>query len=113
MVYDVHEVSVYFTGCFAKTLIDRVGVKNLKSWASVNRGAIILSRYVEGVPFLLRLRIQMPVGAKHGSFTFISRLECLFSVAQHSSQSPLVLICQILEGKCHFFHRPSFGYQGS
>lgn len=110
MVYDVHEVSVYFTGCFAKTLIEHVGVKNLKSWASVNRGAIILSRYVECVPFLLRLLIQTPVGAKRGSFTFISQLECLFSVAQHSSQSPLVLICQILESKCHFFHMPSFGY---
>lgn len=47
MVYDVHEVSVYFTGCFAKTLIERVGVKNLKSWASVNRGAIILSSLLQ------------------------------------------------------------------
>ncbi|XP_055284285.1 pumilio homolog 3 isoform X3 [Moschus berezovskii] len=38
---------VYFTGCFAKTLIERVGVENLKSWASVNRGAIILSSLLQ------------------------------------------------------------------
>nr|XP_020724435.1 pumilio homolog 3 isoform X3 [Odocoileus virginianus texanus] len=38
---------VYFTGCFAKTLIEHVGVKNLKSWASVNRGAIILSSLLQ------------------------------------------------------------------
>ncbi|ELK26820.1 Pumilio domain-containing protein KIAA0020 [Myotis davidii] len=30
-------------GCFAKTLVEHVGMKNLKSWAGVNRGAIILS----------------------------------------------------------------------
>lgn len=30
-------------GCFAKTFEEHVGRKNLKSWASVNRGAIILS----------------------------------------------------------------------
>ncbi|XP_028910898.1 pumilio homolog 3 isoform X1 [Ornithorhynchus anatinus] len=29
-------------GCFARTLIERVGVENLKSWAGINRGAIIL-----------------------------------------------------------------------
>ena len=33
-------------GCFAKTLVEHVGMKNLKSWASINRGAIILSRLV-------------------------------------------------------------------
>ncbi|XP_040100765.1 pumilio homolog 3 isoform X1 [Oryx dammah] len=38
---------VYFTGCFAKILLERVGVKNLKSWASVNRGAIILSSLLQ------------------------------------------------------------------
>uniref|UniRef100_A0A8I5N9X7 Pumilio homolog 3 n=1 Tax=Papio anubis TaxID=9555 RepID=A0A8I5N9X7_PAPAN len=34
-------------GCFAKTLVEHVGVKNLKSWASVNRGAIILSSLLQ------------------------------------------------------------------
>ncbi|XP_024410830.2 pumilio homolog 3 isoform X2 [Desmodus rotundus] len=34
-------------GCFAKTLVEHVGMKNLKSWASVNRGAIILSSLVQ------------------------------------------------------------------
>ncbi|XP_058421717.1 pumilio homolog 3 isoform X2 [Diceros bicornis minor] len=34
-------------GCFAKTLIEHVGMKNLKSWASVNRGAIILSSLLQ------------------------------------------------------------------
>ncbi|GAB1302299.1 Pumilio homolog 3 [Apodemus speciosus] len=34
-------------GCFAKTLVERVGVKNLKSWASINRGAIILSSLLQ------------------------------------------------------------------
>ncbi|XP_040844837.1 pumilio homolog 3 isoform X2 [Ochotona curzoniae] len=34
-------------GCFAKTLVERVGVKNLKGWASVNRGAIILSSLLQ------------------------------------------------------------------
>ncbi|XP_022368459.1 pumilio homolog 3 [Enhydra lutris kenyoni] len=29
--------------CFAKTLVEHVGVKKLKAWASVNRGAIVLS----------------------------------------------------------------------
>uniref|UniRef100_A0A8C5TNG4 Pumilio RNA binding family member 3 n=1 Tax=Malurus cyaneus samueli TaxID=2593467 RepID=A0A8C5TNG4_9PASS len=28
--------------CFGKTLVERVGIENLKSWAEVNRGAIIL-----------------------------------------------------------------------
>lgn len=34
-------------GCFAKTLFEHVGMKNLKSWASVNRGAIILSSLLQ------------------------------------------------------------------
>uniref|UniRef100_A0A452UWS5 Pumilio RNA binding family member 3 n=1 Tax=Ursus maritimus TaxID=29073 RepID=A0A452UWS5_URSMA len=34
-------------GCFAKTLVEHVGMKNLKSWASVNRGAIILSSLLQ------------------------------------------------------------------
>ncbi|KAI5934379.1 Pumilio3 [Manis javanica] len=34
-------------GCFAKTLVDHVGMKNLKSWASVNRGAIVLSSLLQ------------------------------------------------------------------
>ncbi|KAH0517794.1 Pumilio domain-containing protein [Microtus ochrogaster] len=34
-------------GCFAKTLVERVGMKNLKSWASINRGAIILSSLLQ------------------------------------------------------------------
>lgn len=34
-------------GCFAKTLVERVGVKNLKSWASINRGAIVLSSLLQ------------------------------------------------------------------
>ncbi|KAM6169614.1 pumilio homolog 3 [Rhynchocyon petersi] len=34
-------------GCFAKTLLEHVGVKTLKSWASVNRGAIILSSLLQ------------------------------------------------------------------
>uniref|UniRef100_A0A8C0PY24 Pumilio RNA binding family member 3 n=1 Tax=Canis lupus familiaris TaxID=9615 RepID=A0A8C0PY24_CANLF len=34
-------------GCFAKTLIEHVGMKNLKSWASVNRGAILLSSLLQ------------------------------------------------------------------
>ncbi|XP_044121903.1 pumilio homolog 3 [Neovison vison] len=34
-------------GGFAKTLVERVGVKNLKAWASVNRGAIVLSSLLQ------------------------------------------------------------------
>ncbi|XP_010638420.1 pumilio homolog 3 [Fukomys damarensis] len=34
-------------GCFAKTLVEHVGMKNLKSWANVNRGAIILSSLLQ------------------------------------------------------------------
>nr|XP_010598303.1 pumilio homolog 3 isoform X2 [Loxodonta africana] len=34
-------------GCFAKTLVEHVGMKNLKSWASVNRGAIVLSSLLQ------------------------------------------------------------------
>ncbi|XP_015993808.2 pumilio homolog 3 isoform X2 [Rousettus aegyptiacus] len=34
-------------GCFAKILVECVGMKNLKSWASVNRGAIILSSLLQ------------------------------------------------------------------
>ncbi|XP_075829888.1 pumilio homolog 3 isoform X1 [Microtus pennsylvanicus] len=34
-------------GCFAKTLVEHVGMKNLKSWASINRGAIILSSLLQ------------------------------------------------------------------
>ncbi|XP_036289821.1 pumilio homolog 3 isoform X4 [Pipistrellus kuhlii] len=34
-------------GCFAKTLVEHVGMKNLKSWAGVNRGAIILSSLLQ------------------------------------------------------------------
>ncbi|XP_069481839.1 pumilio homolog 3 isoform X2 [Ambystoma mexicanum] len=30
-------------GSFARTLVDHVGIENLKSWAEVNRGAIVLS----------------------------------------------------------------------
>ncbi|XP_010137308.1 PREDICTED: pumilio domain-containing protein KIAA0020 homolog, partial [Buceros rhinoceros silvestris] len=28
--------------CFGRTLVDRVGIENMKTWAEVNRGAIIL-----------------------------------------------------------------------
>ncbi|XP_055962882.1 pumilio homolog 3 [Sorex fumeus] len=34
-------------GCFAKVLVEHVGMKNLKSWTSVNRGAIILSSLLQ------------------------------------------------------------------
>lgn len=34
-------------GCFAKTLVEHVGMKNLRSWASVNRGAILLSSLLQ------------------------------------------------------------------
>ncbi|XP_006881429.1 PREDICTED: pumilio domain-containing protein KIAA0020 homolog [Elephantulus edwardii] len=34
-------------GCFAKTLVEHVGMKALKSWAAVNRGAIILSSLLQ------------------------------------------------------------------
>ncbi|XP_013371829.1 PREDICTED: pumilio domain-containing protein KIAA0020 homolog isoform X2 [Chinchilla lanigera] len=34
-------------GCFARTLVEHVGMKNLKSWASVNRGAIVLSSLLQ------------------------------------------------------------------
>ncbi|XP_044512979.1 pumilio homolog 3 [Gracilinanus agilis] len=34
-------------GSFAKTLVEHVGVKKLKSWAGINRGAIILSRLLQ------------------------------------------------------------------
>lgn len=34
-------------GCFAKTLVECVGMKNLKSWASINRGAIVLSSLLQ------------------------------------------------------------------
>uniref|UniRef100_A0A8C3LZR4 Pumilio homolog 3 n=1 Tax=Chrysolophus pictus TaxID=9089 RepID=A0A8C3LZR4_CHRPC len=29
-------------GCFGRTLVERVGIENLKTWAEVNRGAIVL-----------------------------------------------------------------------
>ncbi|NXG02726.1 PUM3 protein, partial [Sakesphorus luctuosus] len=32
--------------CFGRTLVERVGIENLKTWAEVNRGAIILCWYV-------------------------------------------------------------------
>jgi pumilio family protein 6 len=34
-------------GCFAKTLVEHVGMKNLKSWASINGDAIILSSLLQ------------------------------------------------------------------
>uniref|UniRef100_A0A8C6RJ38 Pumilio homolog 3 n=1 Tax=Nannospalax galili TaxID=1026970 RepID=A0A8C6RJ38_NANGA len=34
-------------GCFAKTLVEHVGMKNLRSWASINRGAILLSSLLQ------------------------------------------------------------------
>ncbi|XP_007937599.1 pumilio homolog 3 [Orycteropus afer afer] len=34
-------------GCFAKILVEHVGMKNLKSWAGINRGAIILSSLLQ------------------------------------------------------------------
>ncbi|KAL1771310.1 pumilio-like 3 isoform X1 [Sigmodon hispidus] len=34
-------------GCFAKTLIEHVGMKNLKSWASINRGVFILASLLQ------------------------------------------------------------------
>ncbi|KAL0594478.1 Pumilio-like protein 3 [Plecturocebus cupreus] len=34
-------------GCFAKTLAEHVDMKNLKSWASINRGVIILSSLLQ------------------------------------------------------------------
>ncbi|XP_007499577.1 pumilio homolog 3 [Monodelphis domestica] len=34
-------------GSFAKTLVEHVGVKKLKSWAGINRGALILSRLLQ------------------------------------------------------------------
>ncbi|XP_032722430.1 pumilio homolog 3 [Lontra canadensis] len=33
--------------CFAKTLVEHVGMKKLKAWASVNRGAIVLSSLLQ------------------------------------------------------------------
>ncbi|NXL84083.1 PUM3 protein, partial [Alectura lathami] len=33
-------------GCFGRTLVERVGIENLKTWAEVNRGAIVLCWYV-------------------------------------------------------------------
>ncbi|KFU89129.1 Pumilio domain-containing protein KIAA0020, partial [Chaetura pelagica] len=32
--------------CFGRTLVERVGIQNMKTWAEVNRGAIILCWYV-------------------------------------------------------------------
>ena len=29
-------------GCFGRTLVECVGIENLKTWAEVNRGAIVL-----------------------------------------------------------------------
>ncbi|KAL7988702.1 hypothetical protein Chor_007621 [Crotalus horridus] len=34
-------------GCFARILIEQVGIDLLRTWVDVNRGAIILCRYVE------------------------------------------------------------------
>lgn len=34
-------------GCFAKTLVEHVGMKSLRSWAGVNRGAIVLSSLLQ------------------------------------------------------------------
>ena len=34
-------------GCFAKPPVEHIGIKNLKSWTSVNRGAIILSTLLQ------------------------------------------------------------------
>ncbi|NXC47305.1 PUM3 protein, partial [Penelope pileata] len=33
-------------GCFGRTLVERVGIENLTTWAEVNRGAIVLCWYV-------------------------------------------------------------------
>uniref|UniRef100_H3AIF3 Pumilio homolog 3 n=1 Tax=Latimeria chalumnae TaxID=7897 RepID=H3AIF3_LATCH len=35
--------------CFARTLLERVGIENLKSWATVNRGAMVLCRLLQSV----------------------------------------------------------------
>lgn len=32
----------HFAVCFGRTLVEHVGIENLKTWAEVNRGAIIL-----------------------------------------------------------------------
>ncbi|XP_058513355.1 pumilio homolog 3 isoform X2 [Ochotona princeps] len=45
-------------GCFAKTLVERVGVKNLKCWASVNRGAIILSSLLQSTDHEVAGRVR-------------------------------------------------------
>ncbi|XP_053150234.1 pumilio homolog 3 isoform X2 [Hemicordylus capensis] len=34
-------------GCFARTLVEHVGIDHLKSWANVNRGAILLCRLLQ------------------------------------------------------------------
>ncbi|XP_048359301.1 pumilio homolog 3 [Sphaerodactylus townsendi] len=34
-------------GCFARTLVECVGIDNLKQWADVNRGAIVLCRLLQ------------------------------------------------------------------
>lgn len=69
---------MYFTGCFAKTLVEHVGMKNLKSWASVNRGAIILSRYVYRVPFSEQGLVMQKTYFLHIDFSvLIFVLSCL------------------------------------
>uniref|UniRef100_A0A8C0FFH1 Pumilio homolog 3 n=1 Tax=Bubo bubo TaxID=30461 RepID=A0A8C0FFH1_BUBBB len=43
--------------CFGRTLVERVGIENMKTWAEVNRGAIILCWYLN-LGKILRLKIK-------------------------------------------------------
>ncbi|XP_006129961.2 pumilio homolog 3 isoform X2 [Pelodiscus sinensis] len=57
-------------GCFARTLVNCVGIDNMKSWAEVNRGAIVLC-------CLLRSTDQeVPKKVKGGLKSLIPKLKC-------------------------------------
>ena len=50
-------------GCFAKPPVEHIGIKNLKSWTSVNRGAIILSTLLQS-SLIKELQIKSQVDGK-------------------------------------------------
>uniref|UniRef100_A0AAR2JEZ5 Pumilio homolog 3 n=1 Tax=Pygocentrus nattereri TaxID=42514 RepID=A0AAR2JEZ5_PYGNA len=42
--------------CFSRVLLEKVGLEKLKTWASVNRGAIVLSWPIQWLPSLIHAR---------------------------------------------------------
>ncbi|XP_069783488.1 pumilio homolog 3 [Narcine bancroftii] len=46
------------TECFARTLVERVGIENMRSWAQVNRGAIILCSLLQSTNEDIALKMK-------------------------------------------------------